>query len=814
MATLLLVFGTGLLAGRSLGRRQVRRRYSSAEALGHKEEPGESSDGATESGRLEGDAESAVAATPKPVLGAKPSAGEAAAAAAAAAGEGAGAGLLTPSPAPPSRWRRALRLAPRVSGSGAAAPSPPPQAAAGNPLRPLGDAAASAEAVSANATAAAAAPAAAATPAMHGRRPSVPEPQTPTAAATPAATTAAAPPPPPPQSDLEHPTHVWYVSEKDLDFFRARAELDQPFSAAAGGWAHVMEREVVGSYRYTSYRRSRPNGIGEYRSVTVVPDVSPLEYLDFSLDDNSRCQWEGFMVSAEVLEAGEQRQRQQVVRWIRTFPFGFITDRQYVIARQLYSVTPDGAVHKGLPYGVGGPGSGPGPQHTPVADFYVITKSIDHPGAHDGAHGKVVQIQDYHSMWRCRTVPCPWGGPRPAVEVVLLHSEDMRIPERLARMAINMGMSKFVHTMCAAVPGFVQERRRRVGPTQTDPLSYGHHHHVYGKAAKGHVPPEELAAAAAAAEKEASHARVMAAAAEALAAPATPSPAAAPPPSAAAPSPLTPTPGGGREVAAPLASEPASARALWHPSMPSAAAAATPPPPALPGRHRHHERPHHRHGAFHTAVSRFSLAEVALSNGHEDGHEGGGSEHGAGEREGAAEPGASADVVGGAGAGGGGEAAGAGWWAGDPWARIGRAMSATGLWQRQDLPQVSSAWGASPQGAGRRGPRPRELSLNLLLRRAAIAGLAVAVLRRVLTGGRGGGGKGKDKGRGTGRRGVRIGTQGTRSMDEGTEDGGGEETESELAREGRRGGVQGRGRGEREGVRLMRVPELLGEVVE
>lgn len=38
-----------------------------------------------------------------------------------------------------------------------------------------------------------------------------------------------------------------------------------------------------------------------------------------------------------------------MVRWIRTFPFGFITDREYVIARALFAVTPDGAVHRGLP---------------------------------------------------------------------------------------------------------------------------------------------------------------------------------------------------------------------------------------------------------------------------------------------------------------------------------------------------------------------------------------------------------------------------------------------------------------------------------
>lgn len=40
--------------------------------------------------------------------------------------------------------------------------------------------------------------------------------------------------------------------------------------------------------RYTAHRRALPSGLTEYRSVTVIPDTSPLEYVDFSLDDNCR----------------------------------------------------------------------------------------------------------------------------------------------------------------------------------------------------------------------------------------------------------------------------------------------------------------------------------------------------------------------------------------------------------------------------------------------------------------------------------------------------------------------------------------------
>ncbi|GLC60074.1 hypothetical protein PLESTB_001570400 [Pleodorina starrii] len=287
---------------------------------------------------------------------------------------------------------------------------------------------------------------------------------------------------------ISRPVHLWYITQQDLDFFRLRAEQDVVVHGA-GPWSHMVDREVPHNYRYSAWRRTLANGLTEYRSVMVMPDCSPLEYVDFSFDDAVRCRWEGFMVSAEVLEAGDQRQRQQVVRWIRSFPFGFITDRQYVIARALFSVTPDGVVHAGLPAAAPpaarhGPAAAATPADAvPAATFYCVTKAIDHPGANDGTTGRIVQVTDYYSMWRVRSVACPWGGERPAVELMLLHCEDMKVPERLARMSVGLGMRKYVHIQVGHLPGFVTERRSRVAPTQPDPLAYGHHHHVYGPAA-------------------------------------------------------------------------------------------------------------------------------------------------------------------------------------------------------------------------------------------------------------------------------------------------------------------------------------------
>lgn len=42
------------------------------------------------------------------------------------------------------------------------------------------------------------------------------------------------------------------------------------------------------------------------------------------------------IIHHEVLEHGDFAQRQQVVRWTRRFPFKFLSDREYTIARRLF----------------------------------------------------------------------------------------------------------------------------------------------------------------------------------------------------------------------------------------------------------------------------------------------------------------------------------------------------------------------------------------------------------------------------------------------------------------------------------------------
>lgn len=63
----------------------------------------------------------------------------------------------------------------------------------------------------------------------------------------------------------------------------------------------------------------------------------------------------------------------QVVRWVRSFPFAFLTDREYVLGRRVFRVNDS---------------------------LYGITKSVEHPSA---PINSIIRIQHYHSMWRCRT---------------------------------------------------------------------------------------------------------------------------------------------------------------------------------------------------------------------------------------------------------------------------------------------------------------------------------------------------------------------------------------------------------------------------
>ena len=80
----------------------------------------------------------------------------------------------------------------------------------------------------------------------------------------------------------------------------------------------------------------------------------------------------------------------------------------------------------------------------------------------------------FYSMWRCKNIACPWGTDKPAVETLLLHHEQFKIPENLSRFAVRHGMWGFVKKMSQSVPAFVADRRARgVSSDEADPNAFG-----------------------------------------------------------------------------------------------------------------------------------------------------------------------------------------------------------------------------------------------------------------------------------------------------------------------------------------------------
>lgn len=236
-----------------------------------------------------------------------------------------------------------------------------------------------------------------------------------------------------------------------------------------GEWKKMMDKDVAGAFTYTAARRALPSGTSEYRTVTVYPDTSPMELMEFLLDDDARRGWEAFLINARTLEQGYWPSREDVVRWVRRFPFNFLSDREYVIARKAWAVQgPASSVQQRAPLLAPLNGAQPG------ATLYAVTQGMDaHPAA--PLSSSLVRTTAFLSRWRCRAVPDPWGGPHPAAEVVLLHTEDIKIPEYLARTAIGLGMKQFIKDLADGLARFKYARRARgIEPHKPDPLAYGH----------------------------------------------------------------------------------------------------------------------------------------------------------------------------------------------------------------------------------------------------------------------------------------------------------------------------------------------------
>lgn len=102
--------------------------------------------------------------------------------------------------------------------------------------------------------------------------------------------------------------------------------------------------------------------------------------MDFYLSDPARQQWDSMLALADTIQNGDFSKRQQLVHWRRSFPFAFLSDRDYIIARQMFQ---DGDT------------------------LYGISKVVQHPYHEIGG---AVKMDMYWSMWSCKPAPCPFNS--------------------------------------------------------------------------------------------------------------------------------------------------------------------------------------------------------------------------------------------------------------------------------------------------------------------------------------------------------------------------------------------------------------------
>ncbi|KAL6774049.1 CGL111 [Auxenochlorella protothecoides x Auxenochlorella symbiontica] len=244
-----------------------------------------------------------------------------------------------------------------------------------------------------------------------------------------------------------HPADAeWWITESDWQVFRDACEGEG--APGQPRWEDMCRKEFPDCI-YTAQRRTLHCGRTEYRSTTVLRDAGAEAVMDFYLDDDVRAVWDPMISEHSLVEsravAGNPGARCQVVRWLRTFPFAFISSREYVLGRRVFRDAATGAL-------------------------YGITRSVDHPGVR--RCGRHVRMEDCHSMWRSRSVEWPGEPGRRAAETVLLHFEDLGIPEHVARFAIRHGMVGFLKRMLPEARAFLARRAEKLDVDEPDPDAY------------------------------------------------------------------------------------------------------------------------------------------------------------------------------------------------------------------------------------------------------------------------------------------------------------------------------------------------------
>jgi len=166
---------------------------------------------------------------------------------------------------------------------------------------------------------------------------------------------------------------------------------------------------------------------------TVFEGVSFEDVEDFFIDDSFRNRWDRCFVSSEkLIECHEKEEDErpssqikggEVVRWVRKFP-AFCGQREYIIARRTFREKRDTQC-------------GTCVENQRVA--YVVSKSTD-----CDLPPKIKRVKEYYSSWRIREVASAQRTGERAVEVMLLHYEDLGFPNSIFKLAMRTFFGWFI----------------------------------------------------------------------------------------------------------------------------------------------------------------------------------------------------------------------------------------------------------------------------------------------------------------------------------------------------------------------------------
>ncbi|KAH8959257.1 hypothetical protein BDL97_06G069900 [Sphagnum fallax] len=220
------------------------------------------------------------------------------------------------------------------------------------------------------------------------------------------------------------------ITDEDLSSFMK--QLDEADGGPA--WQLLMERSAT-NLKYQAWRREPETGPTEYRSRTVLEDVSPALMRDFFWDDEFRVVWDDMLIYNKTWEECKDTGF-MITQWVRKYPF-FCKDREYILGRRIWESN---------------------------NTYYCITQGVPYPAVPLRHTPRRVDV--YFSSWRIRAVESAKGdGQLTACEVMLFHHEEMGIQRDLAKLGVRQGMWGCVKKIEPGIRIYQAERR------QNKPLS-------------------------------------------------------------------------------------------------------------------------------------------------------------------------------------------------------------------------------------------------------------------------------------------------------------------------------------------------------